>query len=294
MPATLRSMLRPFVPLWAWERLRQIKARTRLRRFRSELVRFPARLAHHNYGGIPLAVWITDDVAAEWYEHDWPIANEIAFLRQSRLNAGARVFDLGAHQGVVALQLAQSVGPKGAVLAVEAHPHNAGVAIRNRDENGMPWLQILNAAVSDRPGSLTFDATVLNPKIGQVGHVGRLEVPAITIDELAASHGVPDVVLIDIEGHECAALRGAGILLASQTPPDLLLEVHAGCGLEELGGTVEDLLRLIPSGKYHLFLANGTFEGIACDAGEFRPFRPGDPAMNSRFFLGALAHRDGL
>lgn len=293
MPATLQSMLRPFVPSWAWEQLRQIKARTRLRRFRSELARFSTRLAHHSYGGIPLAVWITDAVAEEWYEHDWPVGNEIAFLRRSRLTTGARVFDLGAHQGVVALQLAHIVGSRGAVLAVEAHPHNARVGIRNRDRNGMPWLTILNAAVSDRPGSLTLDATVLNPKIGQVGRVGQLEVPAVTIDELSASHGVPDVVLIDVEGHECAALRGAQGLLASQTPPDLLIEVHAGCGLEELGGTVEDVLRLIPSGKYQLFLANGACESVACDAGEFRPFRPDDPAIRARFFLGALTHRKG-
>jgi len=291
MSASIRSLIRSVIPAFAWNILRNLKAQSRLQQFNSDLSRFSERLAHHNYGGVPLAVWITDPVAEEWYEHDWPVSHEIEFLSRFRLKPGARVFDLGAHQCVVALQLTRVVGAEGSVLAVEAHPHNAEVGRRNRLQNGYPWLEIINAAVSDRPGSVVLDVTMLNCKVGQVGEIGRVEVPAFTIDELAEKHGTPDVILIDIEGHECAALRGAVQTLA--TRPDLLIEVHAGCGLEELAGSVRELLESIPSASYDLSIATGFRDGVACEAGEFRPFRPDDPATGARFFLAAIGKRSG-
>ena len=59
-------------------------------------------------------------MGAGWYDHDWPELPEIALLKQHGLRPGARVFDIGAHQGVVALMLSKTVGPEGFVLAVEA------------------------------------------------------------------------------------------------------------------------------------------------------------------------------
>jgi tRNA A58 N-methylase Trm61 len=59
----------------------------------------------------------------------------VAELAGSRLKAGARVFDLGAHQAVVALMLSQLVGHEGEVIALEAERHNFEVAERNRKLN---------------------------------------------------------------------------------------------------------------------------------------------------------------
>ncbi len=62
-------------------------------------------------------------MAEGWYDHDWvDVMNEITLLRKSRLKVGARVFDIGAHQAVVALLLSRTVGPTGEVIAVEADP----------------------------------------------------------------------------------------------------------------------------------------------------------------------------
>lgn len=285
MRASIRSLVRTVAFARLWKSLRTLKAKAHLHAFHSELASYPSRWAEHDYG-VPLEIWIADPVAEEWYDHDWPASDEITFLQRSRLKSGARVFDPGAHQGVVALQLAQVVGPSGQVLAVEAHPHNADVGERNRVQNGCRWLEILKAAVGDRPGSLALVVTMLNAKIGQVGGVGRVAVPAVTIDRLAEDHGTPDVVFLDVEGYECAALRGARRTLASA--PDLLIEVHAECGLEELGGSVEKLLASIPSDVYDLFFAPGTRDGVAYEAGEFVPWRLDLPGTRSRFFLAAI------
>src|SRR5262245_12904136 len=85
-----------------------------------QLVRtFPARVVEHNYGGGPLKVYICDPLSRGWYDRDWAEMPEITALRQRQLKSGARVFDLGAHQGVVALMLAREVGPLGQVVTVE-------------------------------------------------------------------------------------------------------------------------------------------------------------------------------
>ncbi|HEY5491738.1 MAG TPA: FkbM family methyltransferase [Gemmatimonadaceae bacterium] len=72
--------------------------------------------------------------------------------RRGRLGPGARVFDLGAHQGVVALMLAGIVGPEGQVIAVEAVPHNARIATQNATANACRQLVVLHAAVLVAPG----------------------------------------------------------------------------------------------------------------------------------------------
>src|SRR5438477_1442861 len=110
-------------PLWKLLRLARVWSSTHL---------FSERIAKHTYSGFPLSVWLCDPLAQGWYDHDWPEMPEIALLRSGRLKQGARVFDLGAHQCVVAMMMARIVGETGEVIALEANRHNAEVAERNR------------------------------------------------------------------------------------------------------------------------------------------------------------------
>src|SRR5690606_15846278 len=79
--------------------------------------RFPRRIVEHIYGGHRLTVAIVDPLSAGWYDRDWPVLPELHELAQSRLRPGARVFNLGAHHGVIALMLAREVGTTGEVIA---------------------------------------------------------------------------------------------------------------------------------------------------------------------------------
>jgi hypothetical protein len=47
----------------------------------------------------------------ERYDADWPALSEIEVLRGSRLQSGSRAFNLGANHGVMAMMLADAVGP---------------------------------------------------------------------------------------------------------------------------------------------------------------------------------------
>src|SRR4051812_12754503 len=67
---------------------------------------YETRTVSHVYCGFPLQVSLEDRVAEEWYDSDWPGSRELSKLAP---RPGQVVFDLGAHQAVVALILARMV-----------------------------------------------------------------------------------------------------------------------------------------------------------------------------------------
>jgi FkbM family methyltransferase len=239
--------------------------------------RFRPYLAKHVYGGRALSVHVTDGMARGWYDHDWPLPAEIALLAQrGRLRDGALVFDVGAHQGIVAMMLGDRVGPGGRVVAVEAALHNAEVAWRNVAVNGLTQVVVVHAAGAEAPGVLRF-APRMNGHVAASGEAS-VEVRALTIDELTARHGAPQVLFVDVEGYELHVLRGARETLASHHP-DLFVEVHVGAGLERFG-TTDDLLALVPAG-YELLVA-------PAERGEFRPIAAARDVLRRHFRLVAL------
>ena len=268
MAQVLKSVVKRLLPARLWTRLRLWKqARS--------LASYPVRDVHHTYGGIPLTVHLTDAMATGWYDHDWSEPPEFAVLMGGRLKPGARVFDLGAHQGVVALMLSKLVGPSGAVVAVEAHPHNVAAAKANRDRNGAHHLKIVHAAVSDAPGTITFSEGLNGSVDDGAAGWGRIEVPAMTVDGLAAEHGPPDVLYIDVEGFECQVLKGATATLAQR--PDAFVEMHVGHGLEKFGGSIDAVLSFFPASEYDHFMAE--------ENAPYVPFRRDSPIMKTRFFF---------
>jgi FkbM family methyltransferase len=97
---------------------------------------------------------------------------------------------LGAHQGVVALLLADVVGTSASVVAVEAMSHNARVAAINRSLDGATQVTIRHAAVAAEPGMLCVGEE-LNARASR-GRICQTETEAITIDQLNTTHGPPD------------------------------------------------------------------------------------------------------
>jgi FkbM family methyltransferase len=256
-----------------------LAGRLRAWRTRRLIATFRERVVEHAYGGHRLRVHLSDPLARGWYDQDWPELPEFALLRRSRLRPGAVVFDLGAHQGVVAAMMAREVEPTGRVIAVEANRHNCEAAARNRDLNGLVGLEVVHAAVSDAPGTLWFNEG-LNGQIDDgAGAWGRVSVEAVTIDQLIDRFGVPDLVFLDIEGAECRGLAGASRALESGA--EFFVEVHVGSGLEKLGGSVSEVFAYFPEDRFTLL---GRAEG----EGSFRPVRDGDPLTTDRFFLLAL------
>jgi len=274
--AALKRLLKRCLPRPVYFRVRNAYRGCRLRRY-------PAREVEHTFGGSPLRIVLADPVAAGWYDTDWPELPEIAVLRRHRLRPGARVFNLGAHQCIVAAMLAREVGRAGQVVAVEAEPFHVQVAQRNRDLNNLHQLTLVWAAAGEevRSGAAGNPRTAFERDLLCDWRSKRVR--STTVDDLAQEFGPPDVLFIDVDGYECQVLRGARRTLPSV--PDCFVEVHVGVGLERLGGSVGDVLSFFPQDRYELRIASE-------EQREFVPFSPDSSLMAARFFLIAVARAD--
>jgi FkbM family methyltransferase len=270
--AILNSIFKAILPSKLVHQIKQ-------RRLKSAIAAFAPKTVKHQYGPHPLSVRITDPIAAAWYDQDWAELPEIAFLKNTRLKPGASIFDLGAHQGIVAMMLAREVAPGGKVVAVEGTLHNAEQARQNLALNSISNITLLHAIVGDVAGKEVVFSNTLNGAVSSNG-VGET-VKTVTIDSLAKEHGIPDIVFLDIEGFEGHALAGASHVLSSGA--DFCIEVHENCGLQD-HGTKEQIMAFFPPETHQCFISFP-------ESSPFRPWSAGPPLPNARFWLIAQSKR---
>jgi FkbM family methyltransferase len=270
----IKDLARRLTPRWLWSRLRTWKQHR-------TMAGFVPYTVEHTYAGLRLKVHIADPMAQGWYDHEWGKLVEIELLRAGRLRQGARVFDLGAHQGLVAMLLAHEVGATGQVVAIEALPHNAHVCRVNQELNGTAHVLVEAAAVAERPGQVDVCIDLNAQLKTSRTNIATVRVPAVTVDELTERYGPPDVLFVDVEGYECQVLRGAARTLNRR--PDCFLEVHGGCGLEQFGGSVAELFAHLPTAAYDFLAWSEDARAPVAVAGAAE-CPPG------RFFLVARAH----
>jgi FkbM family methyltransferase len=267
---TVKTLARRLLPHSLYRRYRQ-------RKVASLIAAYPAREVSHTYGSHELRIHLADPLAEGWYDHDWEEPTAISFLRERQvLKEGASVFDLGAHQAVIALMLAREVGEQGRVLAIEAEPHNARMALRNRDLNDASNLTVLHAAGAASPGTISF-AEGLNGQIDEHTSSGNVQVRAVTVDELAQEHGIPQLVMIDVEGYEGQVLDGATTTLAGAASA-FLVEIHEE--LTDFGGSAAEIVERFAG--FERFVAVEDDDPLVALDG---------PPPEARFFLIAIPPR---
>jgi len=244
---------------------------------------FSRRVVEHVYCGEKLRVSIEDGLGKAWYDKDWPNLREFELLGTGRLVPGALVFDIGSHQGVVAMILARKVSPTGKVVCAEPSPHNFKVLLNNARLNGLGNIEAEQVAVGDSVGKLTFNSS-LNGSASAVTSYGlRITVDQVTINSLVAKYGPPQVVVLDIEGFEERALSAGADAFNSNC--DFMVEVHVGAGLESAGGSVAGVLAYFPADQFDRYVHHD-------DGKEPIRLETASPQFfEKRFFLTALGKR---
>jgi FkbM family methyltransferase len=153
---------------------------------------------------------------------------EVQLVLGGLLRPGATFVDAGAGIGFFSLLAARLVGEGGAVVAFEPSPVHAASVRANVALNGFANVEVVETAVSDRPRvAFLEDPSAATATLGDVASRRSIAVDAVSLDDfLAAREGlVPDLVKVDVEGHEAAVLRGMSETL-SRTRPRVVLELH--------------------------------------------------------------------
>lgn len=155
---------------------------------------------------------------------------EYAALKES-VAPGSTVLDVGANVGAYTLLFATWIGTSGRVVAFEPAAASRAGLLRHLALNGLAQrVEVRPEAVSDVTGTLMFrDAgTQGDNRIVPRATDGATPTPSLTIDDICErARLAPDVIKIDVEGAELAALRGARRTIAARgRSMALFVELH--------------------------------------------------------------------
>ncbi|WP_309716913.1 FkbM family methyltransferase [Armatimonas sp.] len=154
-----------------------------------------------------------------------PLEQEI-LLRYAK--EGKVVYDLGANAGYYVVIAAREVGHMGHVYAFEPTPDLVARIKENVTKNSFENVTVVDAAVTAEDGEVSFgiigDLSISN-SIRFAESRDSVRVRALRLDTFVQQNRPPDLMLVDIEGAELAALQGSLQLLA-QHKPVVMVEVH--------------------------------------------------------------------
>ena len=123
---------------------------------------------------------------------------------------GGTVLEGGAHLGFVTVHAAKAAGPTGRVIAFEPNEAVLAVLRENLAVNGVEeCVEVIPKALGDTPGRTRFFVRDDTSSLFDVSSDAvPVEVEIVRADEEVG--GPVDVVKLDVEGGESAALRGMG------------------------------------------------------------------------------------
>lgn len=199
----------------------------------------------------------------------------------SHIRPGDTFVDLGAHMGYYTLPAARAVGPSGRVFAFEPESANRAVLEKMVRAQGAANTTVIPKAVSNRSGGsrlyLSADNTVDHHAYDS--HDGRrfIDIETTTLDDHFA--GIPggiDLIKIDIQGAELAALEGMRGLLAKNRNAKLFVE-YWPAGLKRFGSRPRDVPDFLAGMGYSLFDIDERLKSLReTSAAELPRLYPGD------------------
>ena len=160
------------------------------------------------------------------------------------------VVEGGAHLGFVTVHEARAVGPDGRVVVFEPNGRVLGVLRENLHANGVEArVEIVPKALGDSPGSARFfvrgdESSLYEPS----GESEPVEIEVVRADDVI--DGPVDVVKLDVEGAELAALRGMERFMTAERPPRALFLECNPVLLERAGSSTDELFSWLRERAY--------------------------------------------
>lgn len=206
--------------------------------------------------GIRYRLDLRDDVQRELYfniyeQKDLAQAVEL-------IPSGGTCLDIGANNGVFALEFARKVGGSGIVHSFEPDPYIfSRLAYNSRLNNYENILICHQKAVSNIDGMMSFYCS--EPEHSGWGSLVEFRdvavrseaVQTITLDSFLAKENIStvDFIKIDVEAHEPELLEGSSASLRNQVFRYVLIEFN-GFRLASRGKTLDDFLKPFAAAGY--------------------------------------------
>lgn len=210
---------------------------------------------------------------------------------QQIVRPGDAVLDIGANIGAHTPHLARCVGPQGRILAFEPTDYafaklTRNVALNPELAGRIQCLQLL-LGDADAPAGPTASLYSSWPLKDEAGthhlHQGKLMTTtgarALTLDTALATSGLNrlDCIKLDIDGAECAMLRGARATLTRWHP--LIVMELAPYVLDEKGASLRELVQLLQGYGYSLADA-ASGQALVMDAAVLQAAIPPGASLN--------------
>lgn len=173
-----------------------------------------------------------------------------AALLERVVRPGMHCLDVGAQTGFFTCLMATLAGPSGTVDAFEPMPDSYELLQRNIAENGWRNVRGHHVAASREPGVIEMSHVSHMYVAGRIDGAPVVDVPAVPIDDVIG--GPVDVVKMDIEGHEPAAVMGMKRLI-ERWRPVLITECNEYWLQHCSGLSSSDYCRMLESLGYTLF-----------------------------------------
>ena len=153
----------------------------------------------------------------------WTGTHEVAVQQaiSSSLKPGMTFWDIGAHIGFLTLLASRCVGDPGHVHAFEPMEQNRARLLAAIPRNGCKNITVHAFALASTSGDAVLHAhesSLMWTLVRERGRPAGRAVRCRTLDELAGSLPLPDLIKIDVEGAEVEVLRGGSRLLGTERP----------------------------------------------------------------------------
>lgn len=194
-----------------------------------------------------------------------PFEPDILVALQRLVRRGDTVVDIGANIGYFTAHLARLVGAGGCVHAFEPDPANFALLAENMRANNLSPVQLHQAALGAQAGKATLHISEYNGGMHRLYESvcctgPGLDVAVQTLDQLLAGSRI-DLIKIDIEGYEPAALLGAQACLRAN-PALKIVSEYCPVSILEAGGQPSAMLNWLREQGFGPHQLNGVAADI--------------------------------
>ncbi len=160
---------------------------------------------------------------------------KVTWMVRKVLRPGDTALDIGANLGLVAMAMADAVGPTGRIEAFEPQPRFAALARRSAALNGYAHLTVHETALGRVDATVSLNIPADNKGRASIGRPEgdeTIQVPQRDAGAVleALAPGPVRLLKMDVEGYETEVVAGAEAWLRRNPPDAILFELNDYAG----------------------------------------------------------------